>query len=568
MRVARCPYLVAVGTLTLGAALSCDDPTEVIPPGSIEIVVLPSGPDVITDALRVTIGDTITRGLDTLGVTVSGLSPGVYAVELEGTSSNCQITGTNPRSVTVESSRIAVVTFTMSCTARVGSVRVTTTTTGPDADPDGYMATVMGGPSLAIGTNATITLPNVREGVRLVVLTGVASNCDVAGLDTIGVSVALGTTVDASFSIQCVGVGSLEVTVSTTGVEPDADGYVVVVDAPSVAYAEDQTVQPNGSITFARLLPAADYRVVLQHVAPNCSTVGASTVTVAVTAGGAASVAFDVVCEVPARLASVRYDDIWIIRHDGGAATQLTTDPAGDGEPAWSSTGRIAFTTRRHSNDVELYVMNEDGSNTVRLTTSAGTDDSPSWSSDGQRIVFRSLRDVNSEIYIIKADGTGPTRLTTNPATDHQPAWSSTGKIAFVSDRDHAAGEIYVMNEDGSNVVRLTQNELAESAPAWSPDGLQLAFGRSPECYSYYYYCTRDIIVMNADGSGVRALPTGFPDAVVFGDPSWAPNGRTIAFTQQRCPFYCDPPAVWIANLDGTQLALVAEDAANPAWKP
>jgi tricorn protease-like protein len=308
------------------------------------------------------------------------------------------------------------------------------------------------------------------------------------------------------------------------------------------------------------------YLVALQGVASNCATVGASTVSVAITAGATASVAFDVVCETPTPLAIVRDGDIWVIRHDGGGATRLTTDPGPEWDPVWSSTGRIAFTTRRHSNDAELYAMNEDGTNPVRITTSAGTDDSPSWSPDGQRIAFRSLRDVNSEIYIVNADGTGLTRLTTNLATDHQPAWSSTGKIAFVSDRDHAAGEIYVMNEDGSNVVRLTQNESAESAPAWSPDGSQLAFGRSTQCYYTYYSCTQDIMVMNADGSGERPLPTVFMDAVYYGEPSWAPNGRSIAFTRQYCPYYCDPPAVWIANLDG--MALVAQNAADPAWKP
>ena len=568
MRVGRCPHLVALVTLTVGAALGCDDPTEVIAPGAIEIVVLPSGPDVITDALRVAIGDTITRSLDTLEVTVGGLAPGVYAVELEGASSNCQITGTNPRSVTVESNRVAVITFTMSCTARVGSLRVTTTTTGPDVDPDGYMAMVLGGASLAIGTDATITIPNVREGLRFVTLTGVASNCDIVGPDTAAVTMTLGATVDAPFSVQCLAVGGLEVTVSTTGVQPDPDGYLVVVDAASVAYDVDQTIDPNGSLMFSRLRPAADYHVALRGVAANCAIVGASSATVAITAGATTRIAFDVVCEAPRPLAFVRDEDIWVVRHDGSGATQLTTDPAPDGAPAWSSTGRIAFSTRRHSNDAELYVMDEDGANEVRVTTSAGADDSPSWSPDGQRIAFRSSRDVNSEIYIVNADGTGLTRLTNHLAADYDPAWSSTGKIVFLSDRDHSAGEIYVMNGDGSNVVRLTQNEWVESAPAWSPDGSQIAFGRTTDCYYYYYYCTQDIVVINADGSGERRLPTTELTAVLYGDPSWAPNGRMIAFTRQHCPYYCAAPAVWVISLDGTQEALVAENAADPAWKP
>lgn len=567
MRVAHRQPLAAFLALTLSLVAACDDPNEPPAPGSIEIQVLTSGPDVITNDLRVTIGDTLTRDLNTLEVTVTGLPPGVYPVELEGTSSNCQITGTNPKSVTVESSRTTVVTFTISCTARVGSVRVTTTTTGPDVDADGYTALVIGGPSLSVGINATVTLPNVREGLRFVSLAGVASNCDIVGSDTAAVIVPFGGTVDASFSVQCVGAGSLEVTVSTTGVELDPDGYLVVVDAPSVGYAEDQTIQPNGAVTFPRLLPAADYRVALQQISPNCATVGPSTATVAVTSGATASVAFAIVCEAPARLAIVRDDDIWVIGHDGGGATRLTTEPSREAEPAWSSTGRIAFTTRRHNDDIELYVMNEDGSNAVRLTVSAGADDAPTWSPDGQKLAFRSFRNVNSEIYTINADGSGLARLTNHDAEDVQPAWSSTGKIAFISDRDRPNGELYVMDADGSNVVRLTNNDSTEAHPAWSPDGSRIAFTRQVE--PCFYGCRDDIFVINADGSNPRRLATGSAQYLYHTSPAWSPNGRLIAFTRQYCDYYyCHSPEIWVVDPNGGHLAQITDDGADPAWEP
>jgi TolB protein len=257
-----------------------------------------------------------------------------------------------------------------------------------------------------------------------------------------------------------------------------------------------------------------------------------------------------------------------VIASNGTGLARLATGPGFDSDPAWSSTGRIAFASRRQG-EGDLYVINEDGTNELRLTTSAGDDDGPSWSPDGTQIVFRSSRDGNAEIYVMNADGTGARRLTSNPAADHQPAWSSTGKIAFVTDRDQSGGEIYVMNEDGSDVVRLTHNLDVESSPAWSPDGSMIAFARPDPCYFYYgYYCGWNLFVMNADGTNQRRLATASGIDLRGNHPSWSPTGTAIAFTLVACPFYCDPPAVYIANLQGGQPTLIATDGANPVWTP
>ena len=85
------------------------------------------------------------------------------------------------------------------------------------------------------------------------------------------------------------------------------------------------------------------------------------------------------------------------------------------------------------------------------------------------------------------------------------------------------------MNADGSGARRLTFNETWDNRPAWSPDGSRIIFmrftGRAdvPEVRHW------DIWVMNADGSGQRAL-TGTTDW--DHDPAWSPDGRTIAFSR------------------------------------
>lgn len=566
MRVSRsrslAPFVAVVLTM-----LGCDDPVRPPDPGAIRVVVAATGEDVIYSGLRVRLASGALRPLDSgrVDVILLGFAPGVHTVQLEGMSTNCQVGGANPRSVTVVGNDTTMTEFSMVCTRRVGTLRVTTTTTGTDLDPDGYVAAVDGGPSQAVAINGTITIPGVREGQRTVTLSGIAPNCAVVGAGPATVNVQFGATAEVAFSVQCVTSGSLEVTVATTGVEPDPNGYDVGVDAPSVGFTRTVSIAPNGVVTFAGLRPAADYRVVLQGVAANCTVGGDAAPTVAVTAGGTTRVTFDVSCEAPRLLAVERDGDVYVIGSNGTGATRLTTDPAFDGQPVWSSTGRIAFTTNRHNGDPELYVMNENGTSLVRITTSAGADDAPSWSPDGQRIAFRSARDVNDEIYVANADGTGLTRLTNTTASDREPAWSSTGRIAFISDRDHASGEIYVMNADGSNVIRLTTNGSAETSPAWSPDGSMIAFARTVDCY---YYCTQDLFVMNADGSNERQLATGQGTDLYNADPSWSPNGRTIAFTQQYCPYYCDPPSVWLVDLQGTRPTQVTGNAANPAWKP
>ena len=565
MRIARSRSVITIVAVLL--SVGCDDPVRPPGPGAIRVVVIPSGEDVITGGLRVNVVNGPIRQLDSGGLTllIPGLPPGLHTVRIEGIAVNCQIAGPNPRSVEVVSNQTTVVEFSLPCFARVGTVRVSAATTGADIDPDGYTATVIGGPSGAIPVNGTATVANVREGSRLVTLAGVSPNCTIAGSDTVGVVVAHGATADVAFSVQCQTAARLDVTVATTGVDVDPDGYMVAVAASSIAFSSRLGAPPNGLVTFSQLTPAADYVITLEGLAANCDVVGAGVHTVAIAAGGTASVAFDVLCAAPTLLAIVRDDDIYLIASNGTGATRLTTEPAFDGEPAWSSTGRIAFTTRRHSNDPELYVMSADGTNQVRITTSAGSDDAPSWSPDGQKIVFRSFRDVNSEIYIVNVDGSGLTRLTNNTVEDFQPAWSSTGKIAFISNRDHDSGEIYVMNADGSNVVRLTNNDHGEASPAWSPDGSMIAFGRTIDCS---YYCSQDLFVMNADGSNQRRLETGSGTSLYNADPAWSPNGQVIAFTQQHCPYYCEPPQVKFAGLHGTAPRLLASNAADPAWKP
>src|SRR5207247_11024943 len=118
-------------------------------------------------------------------------------------------------------------------------------------------------------------------------------------------------------------------------------------------------------------------------------------------------------------------------------------------------------------------------------------------------------------------DRPGSIRLTEGPAWDGDPAWSPDGqRIAFSSQRDGST-DIYVMNADGSGLRRVTAGPF-DQQPAWSPDGARIVF-TAGDCF--YYECTFDVSVVNADGSGRLRLAVdgswGYPP-----QPARSPGGQ------------------------------------------
>ncbi|HET7426899.1 MAG TPA: hypothetical protein VFJ50_07645, partial [Gemmatimonadales bacterium] len=84
--------------------------------------------------------------------------------------------------------------------------------------------------------------------------------------------------------------GSLDVTVATTGPEPDPDGYTLSIDG-----AAPEAVEINGSRHVDSVVPGT-HSVTLQGLAANCALANSGTASVEVAAGQAAGVRFDVAC--------------------------------------------------------------------------------------------------------------------------------------------------------------------------------------------------------------------------------------------------------------------------------
>jgi len=198
-------------------------------------------------------------------------------------------------------------------------------------------------------------------------------------------------------------------------------------------------------------------------------------------------------------------------------------------EPALSPDGsRVAFA--RYNGGFLLYVANADGGDEHLLAV--GT--SPAWSPDGARLAFTG---PDGRLWVTDADGTDAHDL--GPLRGTGADWSPDGKrLAY------AGGGIWTAGLDGTDPVQLTTNS-SDLDPHWSPDGRALVFERN-----------RELLVVDADGTGLRQLThTVVPGAHAVGEVH-APTGRRISA-------FDAPGAAAGVALAGAVLAVGTRDAAG-----
>lgn len=152
-------------------------------------------------------------------------------------------------------------------------------------------------------------------------------------------------------------------------------------------------------------------------------------------------------------LAVAKADGIYRVRLRDGRVRRVTS--RSDGDPDWSSRGRIAFVRAFPSELQGIYTVDADGGHEERLT--ASYESGPTWAPDGKRLAYNgtgglTVARIGGGVHVIPGPG-GPS------------AWSPDGRLLAAP----TGQRITVLRPTGALVRAVPMPEGVLTGLAWQP---------------------------------------------------------------------------------------------------
>jgi dipeptidyl aminopeptidase/acylaminoacyl peptidase len=267
--------------------------------------------------------------------------------------------------------------------------------------------------------------------------------------------------------------------------------------------------------------------------------------------------------------------DLWLVPVAGGAARQLTSDKASDTQPAVSPDGKwIAFISKRgDDSEAQIYVIAVDGGEARRVTNIPTGVYAPKWFPDSKRLAF--VTDIWTDLVRWEDQGKRAKERADSKMTAR--VWTQAPISYFDHFLDDTEPHLFSIAVDGGETTAITRlsgyhlskAEADTTSYDISPDGLEVAFSADTDRTGID--SNFDIILLATCGCKPPRDLTA--DSKTDEDrPSYSPDGRRLAFTQQRIKgFYGDRSRLMIHDRAAGTTVGVTENwdrsFGNPIWE-
>ena len=335
--------------------------------------------------------------------------------------------------------------------------------------------------------------------------------------------------------------GFVKVSVLTTGGDPD-DAFELV------AASTTRQVPANGLTIIS--LPNGTHPLVLTGIADNCLVEGDAARMVNVENNDTTRVTFNILCTAVGRsgvIAFVEASKLIVMNADRSERKELNRG----WHPSWSRDGTRLVYSAAECDDYQctgsLGIVDPATREIITLPTTGPSFD-PVWSPVDDVIAFSEAETGDLYLYDVATATRSKVALDREVRVVH-PSWSPDGRQLVGSCYPGSGtSQICILNRDGTGIRYLTSDLSATGfEPSWSPDGNRIVFTRLAGSQG-------TITVVNADGTGLRALTAGR-------SPTWSPDSRQIIFSGDR--------GLYTIGVDELTVRRLTEGFhASPAWRP